>query len=947
MKKLLFIFLLGLSIQSFGQGNWQLTGAKNRWGNGIGFGNKDTSSYTNSSDTNLLVLQYPGSVLCYRHLLTDHWQIIATAPSGSSYVLVSDTAFMLLPYLRKSDTASMLSNRLKISDTALMLDRLDFRYSYLNPVNSRLAYIDQFYQNMYGRGLLTSQPTAIVSEQSIFRTYNVGANSIGVADTSKFIVGSTVVIKHANGIYYPYFISSKGGNDTVGTIGIKPALKYQVTSASKVERLWYDAAHPGKFYMRSLAQQIANLTETNGAVPTFSRTLFTNFSDTPAVSKDTLVAVGGGVINYYAADNYGADTASPPRFPIGKTAYVEVFAAGDGAETKLFFIDRPTQMTVSIYMETNNTKNAYSFQVVNDSGRVIAKQKLATADSMSKSVPYIYRFAFSTAYSNKLKIKIVADTVTNAAALSISQIDVMEQPIVNKNVISKTNGTIVVFGDSWWAGTADPERATAITELQAQLPYATIINSSKSGRTTRDFLAEFDTAVAVYNPDYVVLQFSTNNIYNPVSSEFYPGSVNADIDEMFQLIQKVLSIGARPILLGIPAGAQTDTARPTYPTWLLNDRARLIEQKFYKSLSKYTKLGGDYEGIFLAVTDTASMLANYARTGSAGSVTTVSVVTANGISGTVANPTTTPAITLSLSAITPTSILSSGPITGTTIGGTLTTAAQSNITSLGTLSALTVSGSSTLPTIYTSNITASGSAMFATGSFSGTITSSTGNSGNSFNANGATTGYNFGRFVNTGGNTQFGVDGSAGGFFTGSPSYASVFGSATNTSVVIATNGIVRQEITGAGAATFASTVTATGLITSGALQFSAASSQTAGSLARNSTYGMLLYGIGGSIADVTLTNASGTAFMYNPTGTTNVQFAGSITGGAISGTTGDFSSTIRMAAYTVGTLPTAGTAGRIAYVTDALTPAFLTVVVGGGAVKTPVFDNGTNWVAF
>lgn len=40
----------------------------------------------------------------------------------------------------------------------------------------------------------------------------------------------------------------------------------------------------------------------------------------------------------------------------------------------------------------------------------------------------------------------------------------------------------------------------------------------------------------------------------------------------------------------------------------------------------------------------------------AGSVSTVSVVTANGVSGTVANPTTTPAITLSLGAITPTSV---------------------------------------------------------------------------------------------------------------------------------------------------------------------------------------------------------------------------------------------------------------------------------------------------
>jgi hypothetical protein len=54
--------------------------------------------------------------------------------------------------------------------------------------------------------------------------------------------------------------------------------------------------------------------------------------------------------------------------------------------------------------------------------------------------------------------------------------------------------------------------------------------------------------------------------------------------------------------------------------------------------------------------------------GSSGTVTSVSVVTANGISGTVATATTTPAITLTLGAITPTSVNSvviSGALTPT------------------------------------------------------------------------------------------------------------------------------------------------------------------------------------------------------------------------------------------------------------------------------------------
>lgn len=58
---------------------------------------------------------------------------------------------------------------------------------------------------------------------------------------------------------------------------------------------------------------------------------------------------------------------------------------------------------------------------------------------------------------------------------------------------------------------------------------------------------------------------------------------------------------------------------------------------------------------------------------------------------------------------------------------------------------------------------------------------------------------------------------------------------------------------------------------------------------------------------------------------------------------------TLRAAtAYTVATLPTcnAGAAGTRAYVTDATTPAFLVTLVGSGAVVSPAFCDGTNWVA-
>lgn len=48
----------------------------------------------------------------------------------------------------------------------------------------------------------------------------------------------------------------------------------------------------------------------------------------------------------------------------------------------------------------------------------------------------------------------------------------------------------------------------------------------------------------------------------------------------------------------------------------------------------------------------------------------------------------------------------------------------------------------------------------------------------------------------------------------------------------------------------------------------------------------------------------------------------------------------------TVAELPAAATAGVGArsFVTDALGPAVLVAVVGGGAIKVPVYSDGTNW---
>lgn len=77
-------------------------------------------------------------------------------------------------------------------------------------------------------------------------------------------------------------------------------------------------------------------------------------------------------------------------------------------------------------------------------------------------------------------------------------------------------------------------------------------------------------------------------------------------------------------------------------------------------------------GSGISVTRTSGNIVVAASGVGSGTVTSVSVVSANGVSGTVANPTTTPSITLALGAITPTSLAASGSVSGSNLSGTNT-----------------------------------------------------------------------------------------------------------------------------------------------------------------------------------------------------------------------------------------------------------------------------------
>ena len=160
--------------------------------------------------------------------------------------------------------------------------------------------------------------------------------------------------------------------------------------------------------------------------------------------------------------------------------------------------------------------------------------------------------------------------------------------------------------------------------------------------------------------------------------------------------------------------------------------------------------------------------------------------------------------------------------------------------------------------------------------------------------------------------------------------------------------------------ATITLKTTVTGLVKGNGNALSAAISGT--DYAPATTGGSILYGNGaGGFSNVTIgTNLSFSAGTLNATSSVVYPAAGipNSTGSswgtsyAVTGTGNvvlDNKPTIKEpivgTGFTVATLP-AGTIGMRTYVTDALAPTFLGVLVGGGAIKAPAFYNGIAWVA-
>lgn len=452
--------------------------------------------------------------------------------------------------------------------------------SELNPV-----MVEQFVSLLGGRGMLSSETPRIVTERLITTSEIAGADVVAVASTTGIVLGSRVVIYHSSvGLYETYFVSSL----TPTTIGLSTGLKYPVTAgACKLERLWYDQAHPGKFYMRLLAQKIAKSPEVQLTVPKGGRLYFSQFDSDPTNANDLASAIGGATLAYIDELNISqGDVSKPLESMIGKSLFIEGATNGFGAELPAFRTFGATSAIISAVIMCRDPSVSIELRLTDDDGFV---QNVISVDKSQLRNVGFYKYPIKlSARTKNLKLSIVAASgVTGPTSVIVDQVEIFESSsISNLPVVDAGKKVkIVGLGDSWIAGdlVTTPERESILTQLQAELPNATIINAGIGGQKVWEMYNRFEADVAVHKPDFVIVNTGTNDCYSPISGVFFPNSV--DQFERFYnlLIGKIMAIGAKPILIGVPALAQLDGS---FTDWTLNNRAKMYSRYFYKRFSQ-------------------------------------------------------------------------------------------------------------------------------------------------------------------------------------------------------------------------------------------------------------------------------------------------------------------------------------------------------------------------
>lgn len=440
-------------------------------------------------------------------------------------------------------------------------------------LSKKPAFFDQFITGFFGRGQIATEKATenTVTETSITVPRLAGYGAVDIADTTPFKEGSILMIKYDDGTYAPHFVTAVTSSTV---LSIKPPILRNTTTATKVERGWYNSAHAGKFYMRYLAQRLANATE---IVDGYGENIFyANFDGTSNDDVGTLV--GTAIIGYVDPINKGGAYGDILERGVGKTAYVDTATIGGGIKFPSFYAKRGERLILRILAMNRSGANNTKIAIKSDIGDV----DTFTISGASSQIMKPYYLEFTAPYDADLLYIEVTNQSATLNVIFIDEIKVMRNVTVD-NYILPRYGKILAFGDSGIAGDlgSTAEREPLTQHLATLLPNATILNKGVGGNTVIDLMARFDADVAANSPDVVIIHTGVNDSYNPSSVTFDPTAIDYFVGKVKELAQKCIDIGAKPVVIGVPALAEEDL---TFTTFELNDRARLYNKRLYREI---------------------------------------------------------------------------------------------------------------------------------------------------------------------------------------------------------------------------------------------------------------------------------------------------------------------------------------------------------------------------
>ncbi|RIK83561.1 MAG: hypothetical protein DCC69_13960 [Hyphomicrobiales bacterium] len=477
---------------------------------------------------------------------------------------------------QKDGTFGIGSYRFRVTQDAFQAD---------TPLTIAPAYVEQFLTGFHARGMLADETPSIATEQAVAVTHLAGEGGVTATDATPFLPGACVTVMHDNGRYWTYFIRGRVGDALL----LRPSLRWQCTAGvARLERTWFNQAHPGKFYMRQLAQRIARDPALGFALPARGRAFFTQLLESGA-GAGTLAAVGAATVAYVAETTLGQGLVNmPPESTIGRAAYIACNDVYEGAETVEFTAPNGPCLARLVVMARETSPIIIRIIASVPGG---ASSRLAATRILSGVDLQLPRYIdipfYAPGDAEVLRVQVLSQAAT-AQTIIVDQIEVFEceasaQPLIQPG---SRRPRVVGFGDSWVSGdeVSTPEREAIMTQLAKELPFAEVINAGHGGDRVDALLARFDTDLAPLRPDFVVLNTATNDAYTPGSGTFDPNAIDYYCRQMQYLVSRIMEIGAKPIIIGPPALAEEDLGS-SYTDWELLDRARKYSRHFYARLA--------------------------------------------------------------------------------------------------------------------------------------------------------------------------------------------------------------------------------------------------------------------------------------------------------------------------------------------------------------------------